>query len=187
MHQIIKIGFQGDVGSNAEEATKTFIKKLQLKNADQIALITSQNVVAALLDKSITYGVMAIKNSIIGEVIETKKALTEQIKLLDTAEIPIHHCLFTKNPKAKVVYVASHIQALMQTAKTRTKILPNTSDVECIDTALAAKMLSEGQYSENYAVICRKNAGELYNLHLLAENIEDNKSNKTLFGLFQLK
>ena len=69
----------------------------------------------------------------------------------------------------------------------RKTILKNVIDVECIDTAIAAKMLAKGQYGEDYAVICRKNAGELFGLHLLAENIEDDKSNKTLFGLFKLK
>ena len=32
-----------------------------------------------------------------------------------------------------------------------------------------------------------ENAGELYGLHLVAENIEDDTTNKTLFGLFRLK
>lgn len=77
--------------------------------------------------------------------------------------------------------------ALMQTALNRKNIFKNATDVECIDTAVAAKMLPKGQYGEDYAVICRKNAGELFGLHLLAENIEDDKTNKTLFGLFKLK
>ena len=183
----MKIGFQGDIGSNAEEATIRFIEQFNNKDIEQIALITSKNVVSSLLSKKIDYGVMAIKNSIIGEVVETKEALTEQIELTDTIQIPIHHCLFTKNSQTKIQYVASHIQALQQTIKTRNKILKNVSDVECIDTAAAAKMLCNGEYPENYAVICRKNAGKIYGLHLFAENIEDDKSNKTTFGLFKLK
>ena len=183
----MKIGFQGDIFSNAEEATDRFIKKLNVQNVVPVALITSKNVVSSLINKEIDYGVMAIKNSIAGDVAETKEALTEHIELVDTAEIDIHHCLFTKNNQAKIHCVASHIQALMQTVNNRKKILNNVIEVECIDTALAAKMLFSGEYPENYAVICRKNAGNFYNLHLLAENIEDDKSNKTLFGLFKLK
>ncbi len=183
----MKIGFQGDIYSNAEEATEKFVKKLNLKNVTPVALVTSKNVVSALIRQEIEYGVMAIKNSIAGEVAETKEALTEQLKLVDTIEIDIHHCLFTKNNQAKIHYVASHIQALMQTIHNRKKILKNVIEVECIDTALAAQMLFSDKYSEEYAVICRKNAGEFYGLHLLAENIEDDKNNKTQFGLFKLK
>lgn len=183
----MKMGFQGDVGSNSEEASYEFIKKLNNENIVPFALITSENVVSALLNKEIEFGVMALNNSIIGEVVETKKAMHKNIELIDTVEIPIHHCLFAKDKNSKIRYVASHIQALMQTQDTRKTILKNVIDVECIDTAIAAKMLADGTYSEDYAVICRKNAGELYNLYLLAENIEDDKSNKTLFGLFKLK
>ena len=183
----MKIGFQGDIFSNAEEATDSFIRKLNIENVTPVALITSKNVVTSLINKEIDYGVMAIKNSIAGNVAETKEALTEQIELVDTLEINIHHCLFVKNNQAKIRYVASHIQALMQTVNNRKKILNNVTEVECNDTAISAKMLFNGKYPEDYAVICRKNAGKFYGLHLLAENIEDNKSNKTLFGLYKLK
>lgn len=183
----MKIGFQGDIYSNAEEATEKFVKKLNLKNVTPVALVTSKNVVSALIRQEIEYGIMAIKNSIGGEVSETMKAINQNIELIDTIEIPIHHCLFVKNKSSKIHYVASHIQALMQTKENRRKIFKKVTEVECIDTALAAKMLFNGEYPEDYAVICRENAGKFYGLHLLAKNIEDNKSNKTLFGLFKLK
>ena len=162
------------------------IPEFEFKNADQVPLLTSKNVASALSQRDVDYGVMAIRNSIAGEVVETKEALSDNIELLGKTEIPIHHCVFTKSSHSKVDFVASHIQALKQTIHTRQKILPEAKEVECIDTALAAKMLFEGEYPENYAVICHKNAGERYGLHLLAENIEDDKINKTTFGLFRL-
>lgn len=185
---MVKIGFQGDVGSNAEEATGRFIDEFKLENADQIPLITSKNVVSALIEQKIDYGVMATRNSIAGEVTETKEALNNDIEMLEETQIPIHHCVFTKSKDvSKITSIASHIQALRQTRNTRKKIMPKAQEVECIDTALAAKMLCNGEYPSNYAVICRKNAGERYGLNLFAENIEDDKSNKTTFGLFMLK
>ena len=183
----MKIGFQGDIGSNSEEATYKFIEKFNNASIVPVALVSSKNVVSALLNKEIDFGVMALNNSIIGEVVETRDAMDKNLELIDTVEIPIHHCLFVKDKNSKIRYVASHIQALMQTAVNRKNIFNNTTDIECIDTAVAAKMLAEGQYGEDYAVICRKNAGEIYGLHLMAENIEDDKTNKTLFGLFKLK
>ena len=184
----MNIGFQGDIGSNAEEATSKFTEKFKLEGAEQIPLVTSQKVVSALMEQKIDYGVMAIRNSIAGEVAETKEALNDDIEMLGQTQIPIHHCVFTKSKDApNITSVASHIQALKQTRNTRQKILPQAKEVECIDTALAAKMLYTGEYPQDYAVICRKNAGERYGLNLFAENIEDDTSNQTTFGLFVLK
>ena len=145
------------------------------------------NPVVHFHSKQIDFGVMAIKNIVAGDVVETKEALTPQIELFDTLDLPIHHCLFKKSPQSNIEYVASHIQALHQTQETRKKILKNVIEIECTDTALAAKMLFNGEYPENYAVICRENAGNFFNLTLVAKNIEDNPFNTTTFGLFKLK
>ena len=130
---------------------------------------------------------MATKNILAGPVVETQNALTKEIDKIDTLDLDIHHFLFTKTKSSNIQYVASHIQALNQTKRTREKLIPNAIEIECADTALAATLLANGTYSENYAIICRKNIGLFYNLFLFAENIEDDSRNKTTFGLFQLK
>ena len=183
----MRIGFQGDYLSNSEEASQKFAEILHLKNVMFIPLISSQNVVSHLINKKIDFGVMATKNIVAGEVIETKKALIPDIELISSLDLPIHHCLFKKTKKSSIQYVASHIQALQQTKGTRKKILKNIPEIECLDTALAAKKLSNGEYPENYAVICRENAGLFFNLTLVAKNIEDDPFNKTTFGFFKLK
>ncbi len=183
----MRIGFQGDLFSNSEEASQIFAKKMHFENVEFIPLISSKNVVKNLITKNIDFGVMATKNIVAGEVIETKKALIPDIELISSLDLPIHHCLFKKTANSSILYVASHIQALQQTKETRKKILNNIPEIECLDTALAAKKLSKGEYPENYAVICRENAGLFFNLTLVAKNIEDDPFNKTTFGLFQLK
>lgn len=183
---VLKIGFQGDIGSNAEEAANCFKKTLD-KATDCLALISSKRVVEALLDGEIDFGVIALHNSIIGEVVETKEALNCQVELLTTISIPIHHCLFKKAKDSDISFVASHIQALQQTEKSTNKILGQVRRIECRDTALAAKMLAFGKYPDDYAVICRKNAGEMYGLYMAAQNIEDEADNYTVFGIFILK
>ena len=183
----MKIGYQGDLFSNSEEASKLFVKKLQFCSFSLIPLTSSQNVVKNLISGNIDYGVMAIENIIAGPVIETKEALTNQIDLIDTLSIPIHHSLFSKHKNTNIQFVASHIQALNQTENNRKKFWKNLKEIECKDTALAAQLLSNGTYPDDYAVICRTDAGKFYNLHLIKENIEDNPNNKTFFGLFILK
>lgn len=182
----MKIGFQGDLFSNSEEAAFKFSKIHKIKTPCFIPLISSRRVVTALLNKEIDYGVLALENKIAGPVQETLNALSNKIKMIDTLTLPIHHSLFIKNKDSKIDSITSHIQALKQTVKYRKEKFPDIKELEAEDTALAAKKLSTGQYPENYAVICRKNAGEFYHLYLIDENIEDDKTNETLFGLFQL-
>lgn len=183
----MKIGFQGDLFSNSQEAAIKFSKTLKLSKAEFIPLISSKNVVTALLKDEIQYGVMALRNKIAGIVEETQDALTDKIELVDTLSLHIHHSLFKKNKDAKIEFVSSHIQALNQTKNYRKRYFSFLKEVETEDTALAAQKLSTGFYPENYAVICRKNAGTYYHLFLIKENIEDDKENETIFGLFQLK
>ena len=183
----MKIGFQGDLFSNSEEAAFQFSKIHELKIDKFIPLISSKRVVDALLNKKIDYGVLAIQNKIAGIVKETEEDLTDKIELIDTLSLQIHHSLFKKNKNSKIDFIASHIQALNQTKAYRRKNFSHIKEIESEDTGISAKKLSTGEYPENYAVICKKSAGKFYNLFLIDENIEDDKKNKTLFGLFKLK
>nr|AWI66830.1 Monofunctional prephenate dehydratase [Piromyces sp.] len=185
-----KIGYQGDIGSNSEAAAQLYFSSAdQTTPHDYIPLLSSEGVFQALKAGTIEVGVAAIKNSLAGEVQETKKALEHyNFECKDTITIPIHHCLFTKGQKIEECQVVmSHPQALKQTKQTREKNYPWLSEREIGDQAKAAKDLSEGLYPDNHAVVCRKNAGENVGLTLIAENIEDDSSNETTFGIFVKK
>lgn len=84
----------------------------------------------------------------------------------------------------KIKYVASHIQALEQTRNNRNRLYPNWKEIEANDTASAARNLSEGIFTDDYAVICRKNA-EYYDLQLVHENIEDIRNNRTELRVYK--
>lgn len=66
------------------------------------------------------------------------------------------------------------------------KLYPNCSLIEVEDTSIAAKYLSEGNLSEDTAILCKKDAGYMYNLDLIQENMEDNPNNYTTFGIYKL-
>lgn len=188
---MIKIGYQGEIGSNAEAATLEYTKCENINKEEYklIPLVNSQNVVNSLKTGEIDCGVAAIKNSIAGPVEETINTLKdEKYEVVKRIVLPIHHCIFIK-PNInleQVEFIASHIQALNQTRINRNKLFLNWKEKETRDTALAARELSEGALPDNYAVICRKNAGEYYGLHLVYENIEDDSSNKTEFLIMKV-
>ncbi len=186
---MIKIGYQGIIGSNSYNALKLLIK---LEDQDQaIPLITSSNVVKALLEKRIDFGLCAISNNTTGIVDETIEALkTLKIEIINEIEIPIHHCLYVKNKhitKKDIEQIASHEQALKQTNNYIKSNFNNKIELlKQEDTAICADKLINGDFSENTAVIISNEAGETRKLHLLEKNIEDNKNNATKFILFKL-
>ena len=102
----------------------------------------------------------------------------------------IHHCLFKKSPdipNKSLKFVASHVLAIKQCENHIRYSYPNLKPIEVEDTGKAAKDLADGTLTDEYAVLCRKNAGEMFNLCLMDENIEDYKENRTHFCLFRLK
>lgn len=152
------------------------------------ALISSKNVVNALIKEEIDIGVMAIKNNIGGIVNETRAVLNDDLIKIKEIDVDIHHCLFVKHENIninQIKFVASHEQALMQTKSNLNIIFKNVKLIKIEDTALGAKRLKNGNLSDNYAVVCSMQAGLDNKLHLIKENIED-RASITTFGLFKL-
>lgn len=189
---MIRIGYQGEIGSNNEAAAKEFVKNNDWSDGEYelVPLVESRYVVSDLKAEKIDYGIVATHNSVAGTVKETYEAIkNENFEFVATIVLPIHQCLFIKRGVDinKIKYVASHIQALQQTRENRSRIYPNWEEIETNDTASAARDLSEGNFTDEYAVICRKNAGEQYGLILIHENIEDIQDNRTEFRVLKNK
>ena len=93
---------------------------------------------------------------------------------------PVEHHLLglpgTKTKDIKDVY--SHAQALSQS----TKFIKKNNFIENVraDTAGSAKYISENK-NKNEAAIASKLSAKIYNLDILASNIEDEKENATRF------
>ncbi len=183
----ITIAYQGIIGSNSHAAALAMAETLGLCDFDTIEAISSAGVAEALRTGKATYGVMATHNIIAGEVIETKNALASlPHKILCNHTLPIHHCLFAKNAAVTPTTIASHIQALGQCKFYLAAHYPDAAQQELPDTALGARYLNEGKLPDTTAVLCRQNAGEIFGLTLLAQDVEDLKENRTDFILIEL-
>ncbi len=188
---MIKIGYQGEMGSNSEAVAEIYTKEKNYKMGEYslIPLVESTRVINALKSGEIDYGIVAVRNSEAGLVEETCRAMAgKEFVCVKKIVLPIHHCIFIK-PDADVKdirFVTSHIQALNQTRKNRSIRFPDWAEEETNDTAAAARYLSEGILPGDHAVICRKNAGEKYGLKLLYENIEDSPDNRTEFSVLKM-
>ncbi|MBR6208089.1 MAG: prephenate dehydrogenase/arogenate dehydrogenase family protein [Oscillospiraceae bacterium] len=182
----MRIAYQGIPGSNSEAASAIFASNQGFISPEYIPAIHSMGVVELLSCGAADYGVMATQNLVAGPVGETKAALDSlSYRTVDAQWLPVHHCLFTKNPDGSFDTIASHIQALSQCRGNLSKRFPGVTLREVEDTAIAARYLADGRLPENTAVLCRKNAGETFGLHLVAENLEDDPRNMTEFILIK--
>ena len=174
--KLSRIGYQGIPGSNSEVAAELFVQRFAMEPATLVPLVTSKDVVQALREGSIDYGVMATRNKIAGDVTETSDALqTIDYDIYGALAIPIRHYLF-KHPDVRVedvTTIASHPQALLQTQNVRKQLYPTLSEVETSDTALAAKQLASGELPPITMVLCSKQAGLQYGLELVYEDLKD--------------
>lgn len=187
MSKVKRIGYQGIPGSNSLAAAKKMAVRLGWDDVEYVPLVTSKGVVDALKTGDTDYGVMAYNNHIAGTVVETEKALVDfPHTILAKDCIPIHHCLFVHDESVTVIdTVASHIQALKQCACSLERLYPDAKWQELEDTAIGARYLHEGVLPSTTGVLCRKDAGESFGLHLLLENLEDNPENATDFFLIE--
>lgn len=175
-----RVAFQGELGAYSEEAVRRYWPG---EGTEPIPKRSCADVVRALEDGTVDYGMLPIENSLAGNVVATYDALAAARECWVVGEeiLPIHHCLLAL-PGARIdeiTHVASHPVALAQCGH----FLERHSQMEAeaaYDTAGAARDLaSSGDRSR--AAIAGRGAAERFGLEILASNIEDRPDNQTRF------
>lgn len=186
---VVRVAYMGIPGSNSEQAANELSGAMGWDAYALIPVESSANTVAALDEGEADYGVVASRNVSAGPVEETVRSLEgrDDIEVLRALWLPIHHCVFVRHPGIAVKRVASHQQALLQTDGNLRRLFPDAERMEVSDTAVAAEMLYRDELPEDTAVVCRRNAGEMFHLFMIHENIEDVEGNMTEFQLLRLK
>lgn len=180
----LKIGVSGAKGSFSEEAANYYCHKEKIKDFELVYLISVENVLTELDKKTIDNGVFPIENSNGGIVYEAVYAMSQHLfKIEKIFEIDVRHNLLAfkgKNP-SEIRKIASHQQALRQCRMYLKRKWPEAEIAEWLDTAAAAKDLSEGVLPPDTAVIAPRSCADLYGLDILEEGIQDLKFNFTTF------
>jgi len=173
------LGFLGPAGTFSEEAALyyTQMHRRSLKECSTIPAVLEQTV-QGFIDE----GIVPLENSLEGGVGVTLDLLAVQKGIYICQEIiyPIHHCLLGVNGATidEVDRVYSHPHALGQC---RAFLEQNLLDIPCYSTestAAAARLVSEVKRA---AAIAPRRAAAIFNLSLLAENIEGSVDNVTRF------
>jgi prephenate dehydratase len=174
-----RIAVQGIVGSFHEDAAvkyfdeqievvecKTFTSVCQLVDTDQV-----------------DYAVMAIENSIAGSLLKNYQ-LIRDYHLRIIGEIFLHiqmNLMVVPGVKsADITDIYSHPIAFQQCMEYIEKYYPKAELHEGMDTAGAAKLISESRYL-NAAAIGNLRSADIYKLQILETGIETNKKNYTRF------
>ncbi|MDR2462080.1 MAG: hypothetical protein LBD05_02655 [Mycoplasmataceae bacterium] len=171
------VGFQGINGSYSNIAANKYFNKKENKF---ICFPTFEELLDNYEKKIIDYVVIPIFNSTTGEIKQTTDLISKlkYKKELTKITIPIHHNLLALQTSKNIKNIWSHPQALKQCSKfiKENKYVP----MEKLNTAIACKELIDVN-DNNVGVIASTLAAKIYNLKIIAKNIEDKKNNKTTF------
>ena len=173
----MKIAYQGIEGSYSESCAKEIYpdcKTIPCKTFDEVFTKANQDEeVRAMIPES---------NKTTGNIGVEYLIFKYRLNIYEEKFYPIRHHLLglpgTKIQDIKNVY--SHVQGLSQCSN----FIKKNNFVENVraDTAGSAKYISENKI-KNEAAIASKQSAKIYNLDILASNIEDEKGNVTRFLL----
>jgi prephenate dehydratase len=189
MSKII-IGYQGTEGSNNNAAALAFVERMNWTDVELRPMVSGKNVMNALQDKTIDYGVFAYSTDARGLVAENVEATKDiQLQFVDLFNIDLHHHLWKKNSEISndsITAIASHPEALYECKDTVKKLYPNADNIPVANTAVAASELAAGKLPETTAVLCSEKAAKISNLALVKDCVEDLEHNGTKFALVKL-
>ncbi len=174
----MKIAIQGIKGSyHHEVATKLFGETIELASCNNFSEIPP-----LVVNNKVDHAIMAIENSIAGAILPNYALINEyNLQICSEFYLPIQHQLMALKGQSlqDITEVQSHPMALEQCRKFF-RDYPHIKLIEEKDTALIAQKIEKNQL-KGIAAIASKKAAEIYNLVIIAEDIQTNKANYTRF------
>lgn len=176
---VLRVAIQGYRGSFHDMAAKKYWpdEKMEIIPTD------SFDILATLLNENqADVAVMAIENSIAGTILQNYRILREYgFWVSGETYLRINHQLMAVKGATlqDIKQVASHPMAINQCRKFLSQY-PQWKLIESEDTALSASIISSSG-KKTKACIASNIAASLYNLDILAADIETNKTNYTRF------
>ena len=175
----MKVAIQGGQGSfHAIAATKLFGTDIKFVHCDRFA-----DVFAALHSGQADRAVIASDNSLYGSIREVYDLLRKyHFTITDATTEHVHQQLIARpgTTADMVQEIYSHPVALDQCRDYLETHFPHAEPIEYHDTADAVRHIKNRRL-KHAAAIASHAAAQTYGMHILAENIEDEKTNFTRF------
>lgn len=179
----MKIAIQGQQASFHDIAARKFFgNDISIEPCESFALAFT-----ALQDEKSDFALVAIENSLYGTINQVYDLLLKtSLKICGEIYLPIEQCLvgLPGTMLQSIQEVHSHPVALAQCSVFLDEKLPNAERFEHQDTAASIASIKEWN-DPTKAAIGSKLAAELYEMQVLAENIETNRQNYTRFVALQ--
>ena len=177
-----KIAIQGIKGSFHHQVVKEYFSE----SVDIDECLSFKELVDSLLSGKTDQAVMAIENSIAGPIIPNYALIDKNnLHIIGEHYLSIHQNLMAlKGQKIEdIKEVHSHPMALLQ-CMDFLKQYPNIKLVEDKDTAETARRIEQNQLT-GIAAIGSRTASEMYDLEILAPEIQTIKNNMTRFVIIK--
>lgn len=174
----IKCGYLGPPGTFSQEAGLKYFGKEQ----NLIPLKSINQIVDQLKATRIDVGIIPVENSLEGSVNLSMDLLFKEscLEIIGEVIVPIRHFLLAPSGVKidDIKQLFSHSQAIGQANLFINKHLPEVKISFTESTALAAELI---QGSKDKAMIGSKRVSSIYDLDILAEDIQDYYHNYTRF------
>jgi chorismate mutase/prephenate dehydratase len=171
----LRIGFLGPEGSFSHAAA---VMKFG-QSVEYVPLADIPAVFEEVVRGHSDLGMVPVENSIHGGVVDTLDAfLASSARICAEVNITIHHNLLAKEPWEQIKRVYSKPEVFTQCRKWLGATVKGREVTPVASTSRAAELAAS---EPGAAAIGSELAGELYDLHVLFENIEDNPDNITRF------
>ena len=176
LERVMKIAFLGPEGTFTQSAAlKHFGHSVQT-----LPMTTIGDVFREVESGTSSYGVVPVENSTEGVINHTlDEFMNSSLNICGEVDLRIHHNLLGNIDDIKdVKKVYSHRQSLAQCRKWLDTNLSNVEQIDVSSNAEAARLASE---EKGAAAIAGETAAEIYELKIIAGNIEDEPDNTTRF------
>jgi chorismate mutase / prephenate dehydratase len=171
----LRIGFLGPEGSFSHAASAAKFGS----SVDYVPLSAIPAVFEEVVRGHVDYGLVPVENSIGGGIVDTLDAfLSSSAKICAEVLLTVHHNLLSNEPWEKVEKIYSKAEVFSQCRNWLSAMAKDRPTIPTESTTAAAQTARD---QGGAAAIGSKQAAELYGLHILFENIEDNPDNMTRF------
>jgi chorismate mutase/prephenate dehydratase len=171
----LRIGFLGPEGTFSHAAAARKFGS----SVEYVPLSAIPAVFEEVVRGHVDYGLVPVENSIGGGIVDTLDAfVNSSAKICAEVLITIHHNLMANQPWEKITRICSKAEVFSQCRNWLSATARGREQSPVESTTKAAEMSRD---IPGVAAIGSRQAAELYGLHVLFENIEDNPDNVTRF------
>lgn len=179
--QTITVGFQGEPGAFGGEAAQLYFEREGQFKPEPTPYRTFADVFHAVASAEVNSGLVPVENSQAGSINEVYDLLRQHdLFVIGEISLRVNQCLLglPGQQLSDIKRVISHPQALAQSEGFLRELGVET--VATYDTAGSAKMVRDEQMKD-VAAIASTTAARLYELDILAHDIQTIKDNYTRF------